>query len=70
MCQISFSLRYIVCKNLRENAGAVHDYMYQVNVELNKFGVLDSQDVSEVVPLDIIKADSTFYSYICESNNK
>ena len=67
-----YIFRYIICEGLRPGAEAVHDYMCEINEVMERtFSMtLSDQDVVEVVPLDIIKADQEFHNYICESNEQ
>ncbi|KAK2554252.1 Cap-specific mRNA (nucleoside-2'-O-)-methyltransferase 1 [Acropora cervicornis] len=64
------SERYVVCKGLRENSQAVHEFMFNVNVRINKLKKEDILDVVEVVPLHILQEDEEFSSYMLESNNR
>lgn len=64
------SERYVVCKGLRENSQAVHEFMFNVNVRINKLKKGDILDVVEVVPLHILQEDEEFSSYMLESNNR
>ena len=43
-----FFFRYVVCKGLRENSQAVHEFMFNVNVRINKLKKEDILDVVEV----------------------
>ncbi|XP_062871033.1 cap-specific mRNA (nucleoside-2'-O-)-methyltransferase 1 [Trichomycterus rosablanca] len=61
------SERYIVCKGLKPGSEAVREYLFTVNLKLNQFRNSE-RDVTEVVPLDIIKGDTEFYQYMMESN--
>lgn len=51
---------------------SIIEYLYQVNDELNKTfrneGIND--DISEIVPLDVMKNDTDFYNYMKNSNEK
>ncbi|XP_042901546.1 cap-specific mRNA (nucleoside-2'-O-)-methyltransferase 1 isoform X2 [Parasteatoda tepidariorum] len=64
------SERYIVCKWKKENTKDICDYLYEVNEYFNKLSDFSEVDISEVVPLNILKQNEEFYDYICESNNK
>lgn len=64
------SERYVVCKGLRENSQAVHEFMFNVNVRINKLKNEDAHDVVEIVPLHVILEDEEFSSYMIESNNR
>lgn len=59
-----------MCKGLRENSQAVHEFMFNVNVRINKLKKEDILDVVEVVPLHILQEDEEFSSYMLESNNR
>ena len=61
------SERYVICKGLRENIEDICNYLFFINDEL---GRLDrtNRDVLEVVPLNILKSDEAFYSYVKDSN--
>lgn len=61
------SERYVVCKGLKPGTDAVRDYMFTINLKLNQFRQSD-RDVTEVVPLEIIKADTDFFQYMINSN--
>lgn len=45
---VVFFFRYVVCKGLRENSQAVHEFMFNVNVRINKLKKEDILDVVEV----------------------
>uniref|UniRef100_A0A8C7XFG4 Cap-specific mRNA (nucleoside-2'-O-)-methyltransferase 1 n=1 Tax=Oryzias sinensis TaxID=183150 RepID=A0A8C7XFG4_9TELE len=61
------SERYIVCRSLKPGSGAVKDYMFKVNIKLNQLRNTDS-DVTDVVPLHIVKDDPDFYQFMVNSN--
>ncbi|XP_066527148.1 cap-specific mRNA (nucleoside-2'-O-)-methyltransferase 1 [Hoplias malabaricus] len=61
------SERYVVCRSLKPGSDAVRDYLFNVNMKLNQFR-LTERDVTDVVPLDIIKGDIDFYQYMTHSN--
>ncbi|XP_055044556.1 cap-specific mRNA (nucleoside-2'-O-)-methyltransferase 1 [Misgurnus anguillicaudatus] len=61
------SERYVVCKGLKPGTDAVREYMFTINLKLNHFRHSD-RDVTEVVPLEIIKADTDFFQYMINSN--
>lgn len=61
------SERYIVCRGLKPGTDAVREYMFMVNLKLNQLKNTD-RDVVEVVPLDLIKADTDFYQHMVNSN--
>ncbi|XP_067301850.1 cap-specific mRNA (nucleoside-2'-O-)-methyltransferase 1 [Pseudorasbora parva] len=61
------SERYVVCKGLKPGTDAVREYMFTINLKLNQFKHTD-RDVTEVVPLDIIKGDTDFFQFMINSN--
>uniref|UniRef100_A0A7N5ZZ21 Cap-specific mRNA (nucleoside-2'-O-)-methyltransferase 1 n=1 Tax=Anabas testudineus TaxID=64144 RepID=A0A7N5ZZ21_ANATE len=61
------SERYIVCRGLKPGSDAVREYMFRINLKLNKLRNTD-RDVTDVVPLSIIKEDTDFYQYMVNSN--
>uniref|UniRef100_A0A8C9S7Z9 Cap-specific mRNA (nucleoside-2'-O-)-methyltransferase 1 n=1 Tax=Scleropages formosus TaxID=113540 RepID=A0A8C9S7Z9_SCLFO len=63
------SERYVVCRGLKPGSDPVRDYLFTVNLKLNQLKHAES-DVTEVVPLDIIKADTDFYNYMINSNER
>ncbi|XP_065184249.1 cap-specific mRNA (nucleoside-2'-O-)-methyltransferase 1-like isoform X1 [Sycon ciliatum] len=64
------SERYVVCKGLREGTEVIYDYLFILNVRLNemKAGGQQTEDIHEVVPLDMIKAATGFASYVTSFN--
>uniref|UniRef100_A0A8D0DD99 Cap-specific mRNA (nucleoside-2'-O-)-methyltransferase 1 n=1 Tax=Sander lucioperca TaxID=283035 RepID=A0A8D0DD99_SANLU len=61
------SERYIVCRGLKPGSDAVREYMFRINLKLNQLRNTDT-DVTEVVPLSIIKEDTDFYQFMVNSN--
>ncbi|XP_029902805.1 cap-specific mRNA (nucleoside-2'-O-)-methyltransferase 1 [Myripristis murdjan] len=61
------SERYIVCRGLKPGSDAVREYMFKVNQKLNQLKNSDT-DVTDVVPLSLIKEDTDFYQYMVNSN--
>ncbi|XP_033633452.1 cap-specific mRNA (nucleoside-2'-O-)-methyltransferase 1-like [Asterias rubens] len=61
------SERYIVCKGMRSGAHLIHDYMFELNKQMNRLKN-SSDDILEVVPLEVIKADEQFTQYITKQN--
>ncbi|XP_049446177.1 cap-specific mRNA (nucleoside-2'-O-)-methyltransferase 1 [Epinephelus fuscoguttatus] len=61
------SERYIVCRGLKPGSDAVREYMFRVNLKLNQLKNTD-MDVTDVVPLGIIKEDTDFYQFMVNSN--
>ncbi|KAG1683249.1 Cap-specific mRNA (nucleoside-2'-O-)-methyltransferase 1 [Nymphon striatum] len=63
------SERYIICKWRRENTKDIHDYMFELNCRIQQLKLgKSSEDIIEVVPLEMIKQNKDFYEYIFESN--
>lgn len=63
------SERYIICKWKREGTDDVYKYLFEMNERL--IGLRStSMDVTELVPMEHLKADKEFYDYICTSNNE
>ncbi|RUS78259.1 hypothetical protein EGW08_013975 [Elysia chlorotica] len=63
------SERYIACKGLRPNKQSVQHYMHLINVDLNKYmTAVSTEDVNDIVPLEILTNDKPFFEYILESN--
>ncbi|KAL6095979.1 cmtr1 [Pungitius sinensis] len=61
------SERYVVCRGLKPGSEAVREYMFRVNLKLNQLRNTD-RDVTDVVPLSIIKEDLDFYQFMVNSN--
>ncbi|CAG03561.1 unnamed protein product, partial [Tetraodon nigroviridis] len=61
------SERYVVCRGLKPGSDAVRDYLFKVNLKLNQLKNSDT-DVTDVVPLSIIKEDTDFYHFMVNSN--
>lgn len=66
---LSVLYRYIVCRGLKPGSDAVREYMFRVNLKLNKLRQTD-RDVTDVVPLSIIKEDPDFYQFMVNSNER
>ncbi|XP_066961198.1 cap-specific mRNA (nucleoside-2'-O-)-methyltransferase 1 [Macrobrachium rosenbergii] len=62
------SERYLVCKWKREDTEDVFDYLYEMNQRLG--GLHSDMDVTELVPLDVLKDDQAFFDYVYNSNNE
>ena len=62
------SERYLICKGLRENSNLIHDYMFDINNQINSLKGTE-KDVQEVVPISIIKKSAEFFEYMFTSNN-
>ncbi|XP_061667490.1 cap-specific mRNA (nucleoside-2'-O-)-methyltransferase 1 isoform X2 [Syngnathoides biaculeatus] len=61
------SERYVVCRGLKPGSDAVREYMFRVNLKLKQLRGTDS-DVTDVVPLSIVKEDADFYHFTVNSN--
>ena len=57
-----------MCKGLRPGAERIHDYMFEVNLMFEANGATSTEDINEVVPMDVILADEQFVNYIITSN--
>ena len=56
---------------MRPLASEIHDYMFEVNLAFERIGgVMSNQDVKEVVPLEVMKANSVFTDYIINSSER
>lgn len=64
-----FALRYVVCRGLKPGSDAVREYLFKVNLKLNQLRNTDT-DVTDVVPLSIIKDDTDFYQFMVNSNER
>jgi len=58
-----------VCRGLKPGSDAVREYMFKINLKLNQLRNKDT-DVTEVVPLSIIKEDADFYQFMVNSNER
>ncbi|MEQ2266215.1 Cap-specific mRNA (nucleoside-2'-O-)-methyltransferase 1, partial [Xenotaenia resolanae] len=67
ICCHTVVYRYIVCRGLKPGSDAVREYMFRVNLKLNQLRNKDT-DVTEVVPLNIIKDDTDFFQFMINSN--
>ncbi|TWW68869.1 cap-specific mRNA (nucleoside-2'-O-)-methyltransferase 1 isoform X1 [Takifugu flavidus] len=61
------SERYVVCRGLKPGSDAVREYLFRVNLKLNQLRDSDT-DVTDVVPLSIIKEDTDFYHSMVNFN--
>ncbi|CAJ0608005.1 unnamed protein product [Cylicocyclus nassatus] len=64
------SERYIICRGLRKNySDAIRDYLKRVNLKLDELTKSkSSQDVNSIVPLETMKNDEAFRSYLTGHN--
>lgn len=58
-----------MCRGLKPGSDAVREYMFKVNLKLNVLKDRDT-DVTEVVPLHIIKDDTDFFQFMVNSNER
>lgn len=58
-----------MCRGLKPGSDAVREYMFRVNLNLNKLKDTN-RDVTEVVPISIIKDDTDFYQFMVNSNER
>lgn len=58
-----------MCRGLKPGSEAVREYMFRVNLKLNQLRDTD-RDVTDVVPLSIIKEDLDFYQFMVNSNER
>ncbi|XP_062267285.1 cap-specific mRNA (nucleoside-2'-O-)-methyltransferase 1 isoform X1 [Platichthys flesus] len=63
------SERYIVCRGLKPGSEPVREYMFRVNLKLNQLRNSE-RDVTDLVPLSIIKEDTDFYPFMVNSNER
>lgn len=61
------SERYLICKRKRVDTQGIVDYLSQINRLLSIRD--DSNDVIELVPLDVLEADLEFIKYLRNSND-
>ncbi|KAL6733251.1 hypothetical protein Aduo_003914 [Ancylostoma duodenale] len=66
------SERYIICKGLRKNySDAIRDYLKRVNLKLDELTKShSSQDVSSIVPIETMRNDEAFCTYLTEHNER
>ncbi|XP_076874850.1 cap-specific mRNA (nucleoside-2'-O-)-methyltransferase 1 [Brachyhypopomus gauderio] len=63
------SERYVVCRGLKPGSDAVREYLFNVNLKLNHLQHSE-RDVTDVVPLSIVKGDTDFYQSMVDSNER
>lgn len=72
------SERYIVFKSKLDNCEYIENFLFKINCSLDSFASAEpattsssnlKEDFHELIPLEMIKADSAFYNYIRQSNN-
>jgi cap1 methyltransferase len=66
------SERYVICYNYkgREDVQNIRSYLTQLVGRLWEIRHNVNVDITEIVPLSIIKNDDNFYSYVVNSNNR
>ncbi|XP_064485017.1 cap-specific mRNA (nucleoside-2'-O-)-methyltransferase 1-like [Ornithodoros turicata] len=65
------SERYIVCKWRRQDTKDIQDYMYELCCRFEKISsVTSDDDITDVVPLEILNDDQDFFKYIKDSNEE
>lgn len=63
------SERYLICKYKREDCCDITNHLFKVNEILWAMGEFGEEDVTHLVPLEILKSDTEFVDYITLSNN-
>ncbi|XP_068088782.1 cap-specific mRNA (nucleoside-2'-O-)-methyltransferase 1 [Hyperolius riggenbachi] len=61
------SERYVVGRGLKAGIEDVRNYLFSVNLQLNKLRSTE-QDVNLVVPLEVLRGDRQFHEYMVRSN--
>lgn len=61
--------RYVVCKGYRDDQRLLSDYLIAANQELNDMKKTN-EDITSLVPLDIIMQDKGFCDYMKKSNEE
>lgn len=66
------SERYFICDDLRDDARThnIRQYLSSIVEKMWIYGDSPEKDVLELVPLHVIKKDSRFFEYICNSNKR
>lgn len=62
------SERYLVCKWKKPHTDTIRNHLFEVNQMLFE-NCNSSEDILELVPLEVMQNDEKFFSYIHESNN-
>lgn len=62
------SERYLVCKWRKSNTDTIRNHLYEVNQAIFD-NVNSSDDILQLVPVDVLQADEKFFNYIYDSNN-
>lgn len=63
------SERYIIGRGLKAGIDDVRSYLFSVNLRLNQMRNSD-QDVTLVVPLEVLRGDRQFHEYMVRSNER
>lgn len=63
------SERYIIGRGLKAGTDDVRSYLFSINLRLNQMRNSD-QDVSLVVPLEVLRGDRQFHEYMVRSNER
>lgn len=67
---ISSAERFLVCKWKKRDTSAVKEFLSTVNQRFNHIKTTSTnQDIIDIVPWDLLKADDIFLSYLIEANN-
>lgn len=63
------SERYLICKNKLPNTDTIRRHLFDINQEMWNVPNSDA-DTLELVPVEILREDQSFFNYIVESNNR
>uniref|UniRef100_A0A1B6C5H7 Cap-specific mRNA (nucleoside-2'-O-)-methyltransferase 1 n=1 Tax=Clastoptera arizonana TaxID=38151 RepID=A0A1B6C5H7_9HEMI len=63
------SERYIICKWKRHDCDDIAQYLFNINKLLWNISVTSKEDITHIVPDEVLMADKVFYDYILHSNN-
>ncbi|XP_076263147.1 cap-specific mRNA (nucleoside-2'-O-)-methyltransferase 1-like [Rhynchophorus ferrugineus] len=68
--RVSTSERYLICNDLRNDARTkgIRRYLATIAEKLWNYRDSPENDILEIVPLNVIKTDKTFYEYLRASN--
>lgn len=65
------SERYLICKWKKKSLDTIERHLFDINVTLTKFADEKSvNDIVELVPLEVLTGNRSFFEYICRSNNR
>ena len=65
------SERYLICKSKKSGTSTVENHLFLLNCMLDavdKKQTEASDDIIEIIPLDVLKKDSAFFDYMTKSN--